>query len=49
MAKSASKSAPLPAPVIQPIELACAADDIALQITRWLAHLRSERRLSPKT
>ena len=47
--RSASKSAPLPAPVIQPIELACAADDIALEMTRWLAHLRSERRLSPKT
>src|ERR1700726_4994507 len=32
-----------------PIELACAADDIALQMTRWLSHLRAERRLSPKT
>src|ERR1700710_661925 len=38
-----------PTPAIQPIELACAADDIALQMTRWLSHLRSERRLSPKT
>src|SRR5580698_2403382 len=38
-----------PTPVIQPIELACAADDIVLQMTRWLSHLRSERRLSPKT
>jgi integrase/recombinase XerC len=38
-----------PAPAVQPIELACAADDIALQMTRWLSHLRSERRLSPKT
>jgi integrase/recombinase XerC len=38
---------PVPAP--PPIELACAADDIALWMTRWLAHLRSERRLSPKT
>jgi integrase/recombinase XerC len=37
---------PVPAP---PIELACAADDIALQMTRWLSHLRAERRLSPKT
>src|SRR3984885_12071987 len=38
-----------PTPVIQPIELACAADDIALQMTLWLSHLRAERRLSPKT
>ena len=34
---------------IQPIELDSADDTIALQMTRWLAHLRSERRLSPKT
>ena len=38
-----------PAASDQPIELACAADDVVLQMTRWLAHLRSERRLSPKT
>ena len=38
-----------PVPTIQPIELACAADDIALEMTRWLSHLRAERRLSPKT
>jgi integrase/recombinase XerC len=38
-----------PAPAVQPIELDSAADDIALQMTRWLAYLRSERRLSPKT
>jgi integrase/recombinase XerC len=38
-----------PAPVIQPIELDCADDGIALQMTRWLSHLRAERRLSPKT
>jgi integrase/recombinase XerC len=36
-------------PVAAPIELAGAADDIALQMTRWLSHLRAERRLSPKT
>lgn len=36
-------------PAIQPVELECAADDIALQMTRWLSHLRAERRLSPKT
>ena len=38
-----------PAAAIQPVELDCAADDIALQMTRWLSHLRAERRLSPKT
>jgi integrase/recombinase XerC len=27
----------------------CAAPDIQAEIARWLAHLRSERRLSPKT
>jgi integrase/recombinase XerC len=37
---------PVPAP---PIEIAYAAEDIALQMTRWLSHLRAERRLSPKT
>jgi integrase/recombinase XerC len=29
--------------------LSCAAPDIQAEIMRWLAHLRSERRLSPKT
>src|SRR5665647_2993909 len=38
-----------PIPAITMIELDCAADDIAVQITRWLTHLRAERRLSPKT
>jgi integrase/recombinase XerC len=38
-----------PVPAIQPFELACAAEDIALQMARWLSHLRAERRLSPKT
>jgi integrase/recombinase XerC len=38
-----------PVPAIQPIELACAADDVVLEMTRWLSHLRAERRLSPKT
>jgi integrase/recombinase XerC len=32
-----------------PIELACADGDISLEMTRWLSHLRAERRLSPKT
>ena len=38
-----------PTPAVQPVELACADEGIALQITRWLSYLRSERRLSPKT
>ena len=38
-----------PAPAVQPIELDCADSSITLQMTHWLAHLRSERRLSPKT
>jgi integrase/recombinase XerC len=33
----------------QPIELDCADESIAVEMTRWLAHLRAERRLSPKT
>jgi integrase/recombinase XerC len=37
-------------PVAAPqIELACAGEDLALEMTRWLSHLRAERRLSPKT
>jgi integrase/recombinase XerC len=44
-----AKSIKAPVPAIQPIELECAADDVALQMTRWLSHLRAERRLSPKT
>lgn len=40
---------PKPVPAFPPIELACAAEDIALEMTRWLSHLRAERRLSPKT
>lgn len=30
-------------------ELPCACDDLTIEITRWLGHLRAERRLSPKT
>jgi integrase/recombinase XerC len=37
------------APALQPIELDCADESIAIEMTRWLAHLRAERRLSPKT
>src|SRR3954465_1692508 len=44
----ARESMTKPAP-IQPINLACAGEDIAAEMARWLAHLRSERRLSPKT
>src|SRR6201996_3134853 len=36
-------------PAVQPIDIACAADDMMRQMTQWLAHLRAERRLSPKT
>ena len=38
-----------PASAVQPIELDCADGTITLEMTHWLAHLRSERRLSPKT
>jgi integrase/recombinase XerC len=38
-----------PVPPVPQIDLACAGEDLALQMTRWLSHLRAERRLSPKT
>jgi integrase/recombinase XerC len=38
-----------PVPAAQPIDIACAADDLMREITHWLSHLRAERRLSPKT
>ncbi|HEX3116454.1 MAG TPA: tyrosine recombinase XerC [Bradyrhizobium sp.] len=38
-----------PASAVQPVELDCTDEGSALQMTRWLGHLRSERRLSPKT
>jgi integrase/recombinase XerC len=44
MAKPIAKAA---APA--PIDLICADAGVSLQMTRWLSHLRSERRLSPKT
>src|SRR6059058_1684943 len=34
---------------LQPIELDCADEGLALEMARWLTHLRAERRLSPKT
>src|SRR5213083_255161 len=37
------------APSLQPLVLDCADAGFALEMTRWLAHLRAERRLSPKT
>src|ERR1700735_1391302 len=37
------------AAALQPIELDCADESIALEMARWLAFLRTERRLSPKT
>jgi integrase/recombinase XerC len=36
-------------PAIAPVELTSADDTIAVEMTRWLSHLRAERRLSPKT
>ena len=37
-------------PVNTPLpDIACAAEDLLREMTRWLAHLRNERRLSPKT
>jgi integrase/recombinase XerC len=36
-------------PVPEPIALASADPTLALAMTHWLAHLRAERRLSPKT
>src|SRR5258707_4101988 len=36
-------------PAPEPIELDSADATIALEMTRWLTHLRAERRLSPKT
>ena len=38
-----------PTPASSPLELTCADQTIALEMTRWLSHLRAERRLSPKT
>ncbi len=37
------------APIVPPNELDCADAGLALEMTRWLSHLRAERRLSPKT
>jgi integrase/recombinase XerC len=37
------------APAIAPVELTSADGTFALEMTRWLAHLRAERRLSHKT
>jgi integrase/recombinase XerC len=36
-------------PAIEPIELPSADETVAREMTRWLTHLKSERRLSPKT
>lgn len=45
MAKAAKIT---PAEARQPA-IACADAEVSLQMTRWLTHLRAERRLSPKT
>ena len=36
-------------PAVAPVELDCADESLALEMARWLTHLRAERRLSPKT
>jgi integrase/recombinase XerC len=36
-------------PATEPVEIASADGTLALEMTRWLTHLRTERRLSPKT
>src|SRR5712672_1236431 len=38
-----------PTTAVKPAGLDCADAGTALQMTRWLSHLRTERRLSPKT
>ena len=38
-----------PPAAVPPIELDCADEGLVREITRWLSHLRAERRLSPKT
>jgi len=38
-----------PATIQAQPEIACADADIIAEMTRWMAHLRTERRLSPKT
>ena len=47
MARTKAKAEPIAA--VAPVELACADQTLSLQMTRWLSHLRAERRLSPKT
>jgi integrase/recombinase XerC len=46
MARSAPKT---PAKTAPAIELDCADEGVAREMTHWLSHLRAERRLSPKT
>jgi integrase/recombinase XerC len=47
MAQAKAEAQPIAA--AQPVEFACADQTITLEMTRWLSHLRAERRLSPKT
>ena len=49
MAKEIAREIAKQVPAVQPIELDCADEGLALEMTRWLTHLRAERRLSPKT
>jgi hypothetical protein len=49
MAKEIAREIAKQVPAVQPIELDCADEGLALEMARWLTHLRAERRLSPKT
>ena len=35
-------------PAVAAVELDCADEGLALEMARWLTHLRAERRLSPR-
>ena len=49
MAKIPSKTEKPTAEPAEALQLICADETLSLAMTQWLAHLRSERRLSPKT
>jgi integrase/recombinase XerC len=49
MAKAATKTGTTAEQTPEALALTCADDNLALAMTQWLAHLRAERRLSPKT
>jgi integrase/recombinase XerC len=49
MAKIAKPTAKIANKAPETLDLVCADDSLILPMTQWLAHLRAERRLSPKT